>query len=118
MRITYFVAGSRGNGLIFRMSSDCVLGCPRIASGCARFSVRSGGNGSYLRVSLDCFLGLLRGNGRDFMGVFGLLLNVSAGSLQSSMDRLNHRPRKSLKYGTPHEVFHISNTTLTCALNC
>ncbi len=44
------------------------------------------------------------------------LLKVSEQSLQSTMDRLNHRPRKSLNYRTPHEVFCNSNTTLTVAL--
>ncbi|NKB64896.1 MAG: IS30 family transposase [Gammaproteobacteria bacterium] len=45
------------------------------------------------------------------------LLKVSRQSLQLTMDRLNHRPGKSLNYRTPHEVFCNSNTTLTVALN-
>ena len=44
------------------------------------------------------------------------LLKVSAQALQSTMDRLNHRPRKSLNWRTPHEAFSNSKETLTVAL--
>ena len=44
------------------------------------------------------------------------LLQVNRKALQSTMDKLNHRPRKSLNYRTPHEVFCNSNSTLTVAL--
>ena len=44
------------------------------------------------------------------------LLNVSEKALQSTVDRLNNRPRKSLNWRTPHEVFSNSNETLTVAL--
>jgi IS30 family transposase len=45
------------------------------------------------------------------------LLNVSQDSLQSTMDRLNHRPRKTLNWKTPHEVFFNSHKNLTVALD-
>jgi IS30 family transposase len=44
------------------------------------------------------------------------LLKVSEQALQSTMDRLNHRPRKSLNWRTPHEAFSNSKQTLTVAL--
>ena len=44
------------------------------------------------------------------------LLKVSEQALQSTMDRLNHRPRKSLNWRTPHEAFSNSKQNLTVAL--
>ena len=44
------------------------------------------------------------------------LLKVSEDALQSTMDRLNHRPRKTLNWRTPHEAFSNSKQTLTVAL--
>ena len=53
---------------------------------------------------------------RQFFPKNTSLLNVSRQELQSAMDRLNHRPRKSLNWRTPHEVFSNSIQTLTVAL--
>jgi len=53
---------------------------------------------------------------RQFFPKSMSLLKVSRQALQSPMDRLNHRPRKSLNWRTPHEVFSNSNQTLTVAL--
>ena len=44
------------------------------------------------------------------------LLKVTHEALQLAMDRLNHRPRKTLNWRTPHEVFSNSNQNLTVAL--
>lgn len=44
------------------------------------------------------------------------LLKVSEEALQLTMDRLNHRPRKSLNWKTPYEAFSNSKQTLTVAL--
>jgi len=54
---------------------------------------------------------------RQFFPQCMTLLNVSRQALQSTMECLNHRPRKSLNWRTPHEVFSNSNQTLTVALN-
>ena len=53
---------------------------------------------------------------RQFFPKTMSLLKVSQQALQSVMDRLNHRPRKTLNWRTPHEVFSNSNQTLTVAL--
>jgi len=53
---------------------------------------------------------------RQFFPKGTCLLKVSEQKLQSTMDRLNHRPRKTLNWRTPHEVFSNSNTNLTVAL--
>ena len=53
---------------------------------------------------------------RQFFPKKTSLLKVSKESLQSTMDRLNHRPRKTLNYRTPHEAFYSSKETLTVAL--
>ena len=45
------------------------------------------------------------------------LTNISTEETQRVMDQLNHRPRKSLGYRTPHEVFFNTKTSLTVALN-
>lgn len=41
---------------------------------------------------------------------------VTLEELKTVQDRLNHRPRKSLEYKTPHEVFFSEHTQLTVAL--
>ncbi|MGB5706916.1 MAG: IS30 family transposase [Arenicellales bacterium] len=53
---------------------------------------------------------------RQFFPKNMALLKVSEQALQSTMDRLNHRPRKSLNWRTPHEAFSNSKQTLTVAL--
>jgi len=53
---------------------------------------------------------------RQFFPKTQSLLKVSKESLQSTMDRLNHRPRKTLNYRTPHEAFYNLKETLTVAL--
>lgn len=45
------------------------------------------------------------------------LTNISTAETDYVMDQLNHRPRKSLGYRTPHEVFFNTKTSLTVALN-
>jgi len=54
---------------------------------------------------------------RQFFPKSRSLINVSECEIQSTQDRLNHRPRKCLNYKTPHEVFYNSNQPLTVALN-
>ena len=54
---------------------------------------------------------------RQFFPKARALINVSETEIQSTQDRLNHRPRKCLNYKTPHEVFYNSNQSLTVALN-
>ncbi len=44
------------------------------------------------------------------------LRTVTSEQLEHIMNRLNHRPRKSLGYRTPHEVFFKTRTLLTVAL--
>ncbi len=44
------------------------------------------------------------------------LSQVTEAELQEVRDRLNHRPRKTLGYQTPHEVFFETTTSLTVAL--
>ncbi len=44
------------------------------------------------------------------------LTTVSSTEIEYTMDKLNHRPRKSLGYRTPHEVFFNTRTSLTVAL--
>lgn len=53
---------------------------------------------------------------RQFFPKTMSLLKVSERALQSTMDRLNHRPRKSLNWRTPHEAFSNSKQSLTVAL--
>lgn len=45
------------------------------------------------------------------------LTTVSAKEIQQAMDKLNHRPRKTLGYRTPFEVFFKTRTSLTVALS-
>jgi IS30 family transposase len=54
---------------------------------------------------------------RQFYPKKASLKKVGRKALQSTMERLNHRPRKILNWRTPHEVFNDINTTLTVALN-
>ena len=42
--------------------------------------------------------------------------NVTQKELKHIMDQLNHRPRKSLGFKTPYELFFKKNTLLTVAL--
>ena len=44
------------------------------------------------------------------------LRTVTAREIKKAMDKLNHRPRKSLCYRTPYEVFFNTRTSLTVAL--
>lgn len=44
------------------------------------------------------------------------LLSLSKNKVKKVMDKLNHRPRKSLGYRTPFEVFFKKRTSLTVAL--
>jgi len=44
------------------------------------------------------------------------LTSVTATEIEQAMDKLNHRPRKSLGYRTPYEVFFNTRTSLTVAL--
>lgn len=44
------------------------------------------------------------------------LTTVTEAELEHVMDRLNHRPRKSLGFRTPYEVFNKTRTSLTVAL--
>lgn len=44
------------------------------------------------------------------------LRGVTEQQLTTVMDTLNHRPRKTLGYRTPHEVFFATTTSLTVAL--
>ena len=41
------------------------------------------------------------------------LTTVTKYEIEQAMDKLNHRPRKSLGYRTPHEVFFNTKTSLT-----
>jgi len=53
---------------------------------------------------------------RQFFPKDRTLTQVTEAELQSVRDRLNHRPRKTLGYRTPHEVFFDTTTPLTVAL--
>jgi len=44
------------------------------------------------------------------------LTTVTKCEIEKAMDKLNHRPRKSLGYRTPYEVFFNTKTSLTVAL--
>lgn len=44
------------------------------------------------------------------------LTGVSRKEIDRAMERLNHRPRKTLGFRTPYEVFFSTHTTLTVAL--
>ena len=44
------------------------------------------------------------------------LIAVIKSEIEHAMDRLNHRPRKSLGFRTPYEVFFKTRTSLTVAL--
>jgi IS30 family transposase len=44
------------------------------------------------------------------------LTTVTRHEINKAMDKLNHRPRKSLGYWTPFEVFFNTRTSLTVAL--
>ena len=44
------------------------------------------------------------------------LTTVTENEIRRAMDKLNHRPRKSLGFRTPHEVFFKTRTSLTVAL--
>ena len=44
------------------------------------------------------------------------LTTVTKCEIENAMDKLNHRPRKSLGYRTPYEVFFNTKTSLTVAL--
>jgi len=44
------------------------------------------------------------------------LTTVTQQEIEQTMDKLNHRPRKSLGFRTPHEVFFNTRTSLTVAL--
>ena len=44
------------------------------------------------------------------------LTTVTKSEIEKAMDKLNHRPRKSLGFRTPYEVFFNTRTSLTVAL--
>ena len=44
------------------------------------------------------------------------LPTVTEAEIRQAMNILNHRPRKSLDFRTPHEVFFNARTSLTVAL--
>jgi len=44
------------------------------------------------------------------------LLDVKPEELEHAANRLNHRPRKSLDYRTPHEAYYATTESLTVAL--
>jgi IS30 family transposase len=44
------------------------------------------------------------------------LTTVTKSEIEKAMDKLNHRPRKSLGFRTPYEVFFNTKTSLTVAL--
>ena len=44
------------------------------------------------------------------------LMTVSKTEIKNAMNRLNHRPRKSLGFRTPYEVFFNTKTSLIVAL--
>ena len=44
------------------------------------------------------------------------LTTVTKCEIENAMDKLTHRPRKSLGYRTPYEVFFNTRTSLTVAL--
>ena len=46
------------------------------------------------------------------------LTTVTKHEIEKVMDKLNHRPRKSLGFRTPYEVFFNTRTSLTVALQC
>ena len=53
---------------------------------------------------------------RQYLPKSRRLDNVTEKELRNIMDRLNHRPRKSLGFKTPFELFFKKNTLLTVAL--
>ena len=44
------------------------------------------------------------------------LTSVTREKIEQAMERLNHRPRKTLGFRTPYEVFFFTHTPLTVAL--
>lgn len=53
---------------------------------------------------------------RQYLPKFKRLDNITEKELKVIMDRLNHRPRKTLGFKTPHELFFQQTTQLTIAL--
>lgn len=53
---------------------------------------------------------------RQFFPKHRHLTTVTDAEVQEVMNKLNHRPRKSLGFRTPHEVFFNTKTSLTVAL--
>ncbi|HET9130971.1 MAG TPA: IS30 family transposase [Terriglobia bacterium] len=53
---------------------------------------------------------------RQFFPKHRTLTTVTDAEVQEVMNKLNHRPRKSLGFRTPHEVFFNTKTSLTVAL--
>ena len=53
---------------------------------------------------------------RQFFPKEQSLAQVPEAELQAVRNTLNHRPRKTLGYQTPHEVFFETTTLLTVAL--
>lgn len=53
---------------------------------------------------------------RQFFPKHRNLTTVTDAEVQEVMNKLNHRPRKSLGFRTPHEVFFNTKTSLTVAL--
>lgn len=44
------------------------------------------------------------------------LITVTEAEIEHTMNRLNHRPRRTLGFRTPYEVFFKARTSLTVAL--
>ena len=53
---------------------------------------------------------------RQYLPKFRQLDNVIEKELENIMEQLNHRPRKSLGFKTPYELFFKKKTLLTVAL--
>lgn len=53
---------------------------------------------------------------RQYFPKYRVLTTVTKREIEKAMNKLNHRPRKSLGFRTPYEVFFKTKTSLTIAL--